>query len=109
MVGFSANARENDFTSSTGGQVGGFTFDTNLASMHTYLGGTPPLCDDVNFICQLYDNLSLSRLVFCAGYLYLDTVGWLRIVCTFFGSEKRRSYVFVRSKDSFLPFLSFKS
>lgn len=23
-----------------GGRVGGFTFDTNLASMHTYLGGT---------------------------------------------------------------------
>jgi len=23
-----------------GGRMGGFTFDTNLASMHTYLGGT---------------------------------------------------------------------
>lgn len=22
-----------------GGRIGGFTFDTNLASMHTYLGG----------------------------------------------------------------------
>jgi hypothetical protein len=38
VAGFSLGGRGDG----GGGPMGGFTFDTNLASMHTYLGGTIP-------------------------------------------------------------------
>lgn len=46
----SMNARGDGFASSGVRQVGGFTFDTNLASMHTYLGDVEDVHSSRSFV-----------------------------------------------------------
>ena len=43
-----------------GGSQGGFTFDTNLASMHTYLGGMPVLRMSLSLMCvERFSHVSI--------------------------------------------------